>query len=108
MAAPIQADAQRAVRPAGADIGADHGDERAAQAEYQRNEQIFEPRTGAVAGNGGRAEGADKAGRDRDREIGLHRDQRRDRADAKDVGEQRPAETDASECQPMTLRPDRR
>ena len=63
--------AQGAVAPAGADIGSDHGDERAAEAEDERDQQIFEPRAGAVAGDGGRTEGADKAGGDGDGEIGL-------------------------------------
>ncbi len=63
------------------------------------NEQIFEARAGAVTGDGGGTEGADKTGGNGDREIGLHRDQRRDRADAQNVGEQRPAQTDAADCQ---------
>ena len=86
--------AHGAIRPAGADVRADHGDERAAQSENQRNKQIFEPRTGAITGDGGWTEGADEAGGNGDRQIGLHRDQRRDRADAQNIGEQRPAETD--------------
>ena len=108
MAAPIQATRNaRSGRPR-ADIGADHGDERAAQSEDQRDEQIFEARAGAVTGDGRGAEGADQAGRDRDGQIGLHRDQSRDRADAKNVGKQRPAQPDAANVRRTTLRPERR
>ena len=48
--------AQGALALARADIGADHGDERTAQAEDQRDQQVFEPRAGAVAGDRRRAE----------------------------------------------------
>ena len=70
-------DPQRAVAAAGADAGADHGGERRAEAEHQRHQQIFEPRAGAVAGDGGGAEDAGKAGRGRDADVGRDADQRR-------------------------------
>ena len=98
-------DAQGAIAAAGADIGADHGDQRAAETEHQRDQQIFEARAGAVAGDGRRAERADEAGGDGDGEIGLHRDQRCDRADAQDVGEQRPAQADAEHGKPHDAAP---
>ena len=44
-------DAQRALPLAGADVGADQGHERRAEAEHQRDQQVLQPRAGAVAGD---------------------------------------------------------
>jgi tetratricopeptide (TPR) repeat protein len=52
-----------------ADIGADHGDKRAAQSEHQRDEQIFEPGADAIAGDRGGAQSTDEAGRNGDGEV---------------------------------------
>jgi hypothetical protein len=81
----------RAVALAGADVGSDHGDEGAAQPENERDKEIFDPRAGAVTGDGGRPELADETRRDADRQIGCNSDQRGDGTHAQDVPEQRPA-----------------
>ena len=93
MRAAGQRDAQRARRLPGADIGADQRHQRRAEAEHQRDQQIFEPRAGAVAGDRvGPGGGADQRRRQRHRQRRLQRAHRADRADAQDVGEQRPAQ----------------
>ncbi len=91
---------QRTLAMAGTDIGANDGDERPAQAEHEGNQQIFEARCCAIAGNRGGAEAADQAGCDRDGQVGLHRDDRRDRADLQDVVEQCPAQAAALDADP--------
>ena len=102
-----QRDAQRALALAGADVGADQRHHRRAEAEHQRDQQVFEPRAGAVAGDRvGPACGADERGGERDRQRGLQRADRADRADAQDVGEQRPAQPRAPRSR-TTQRPER-
>ena len=73
MAAPVQADAQRALALAGADIGADHRHQRRAEPEHQRHQQILEPHRRAVAGDRRRTDEADEAVAVAMREIGRHR-----------------------------------
>ena len=84
--------AQRAVAVARADVGADQRDQRPAEAEGERDQQIFQPRADAVAGDRGGAEGADHAGGQRDGDVGHDRGQRGEQADPQDVAEQRPAQ----------------
>ena len=104
MPAPIQAARMRAMQPARADVGADHRDQRRAEAERERHQQIFEPRAGAVAGDRGGAERADEAGGDRDRHVGADGHDRGDDADAQDLAEQRPAQRRAGEAEPRPHR----
>src|ERR1043166_2593323 len=85
-------DAQRALAPARADVGADERDERRPEPEREGDEQIFEARADAVAGDGGGAVRADEPGGDADREICHDRRERRHRADLQDVAEHRPAQ----------------
>ena len=86
-------DAQRALALARADIRADHSDQRPADAEHQRHEQVFEPRRGAEARDrsGPRRE-TDQRGRCRDRDVGLYRAHTSHRADAQDLARHRPAQ----------------
>ena len=91
IAAPIQAVRKARTRSPAADIGPDDGDERAPEAEDQRDQEVFDARADTVAGDGRRPELADQSGRDRDGDIGADRDQRRDGADAQDLAKQRPA-----------------
>src|SRR5207248_383779 len=48
-AAADERDAQRPPALPGADIGAHHRDQRRAETEHQRDQQVFEPRPGAIA-----------------------------------------------------------
>src|SRR5271166_1211284 len=90
-------DAERALPPSRRDIRAHHRDERAAQPEDDRNQQVFEARAHAVAGDRGGPEPPDESRRDYDDQIGLNRDQGGDGADAQDVAEQPPLETEFAE-----------
>ena len=69
-------DLQGALALSGADIGAHHGDQGRAKAEHQRDQQIFQPRADAVAGDGRCAEAGDQGRGDADDDLRLQRDQR--------------------------------
>ena len=87
-------DAERALALPGADIGADQRHQRRAETEDQRNQQIFQPRRGAIPGGGGRAGcGSNQRRCQRDDHVGLHRGDRGDGAHAQDLAEQRPTQT---------------
>src|SRR5439155_24661787 len=87
----------RAVRLARAEVGPDHGHEWSTQPEHQRNQEVLEPRTGAVTRDRGGAKPSDEARRHRDRQIGLDGDQCGDGADAQNFAEEGPAETGVME-----------
>jgi hypothetical protein len=83
---------------AGADIGADERDQWGPEAEDDRDQQIFEARSGAEAGDGVDARGcSDESRREPNRDIGLHRLNAGDRADAKNVTKERPAQARPAE-----------
>jgi len=87
-----QCNAKRPGIPAGTDIGADQRDQRCAQTEHQRHQQIFEPSAGAVSGDrAGTGRGADQRRRQQHRQSRLECRDRSDRSDAQDICEQRPA-----------------
>ena len=93
-----EGDAQRAFALAGADVRADQRDHRRAESEHERDQQVLEPRAGAVAGDRVRAGvRADQGGGQRDRQRRLQRADRADAADAQDVGEERPLESRAAQ-----------
>src|SRR6185369_12271719 len=75
-------DAQGALALAGTDVRADERHEWRAEAEDERNEQVLEPRAGAVAcDRAGATVRADERGRQHDRERGLQRAHGADAAD---------------------------
>ena len=71
----------------GADVGADQGGERRADAEADRHQHVFQPAADAVAGDGGIARAADQAGDEQHRAVGQDDDQAGDQADLQDVAE---------------------
>jgi hypothetical protein len=84
---------------AGADVGAHHGEPRAAEAEDERDLQILEPRAHPVPGQRRRPERPHEAREQHDREIGLDGVERAGRADAQDVREERPAQPDPAQLE---------
>src|SRR5262249_18757931 len=83
-----------------ADIRPDHGDQRRADAEDQRNLQVLEPGAHAVAGQGERAEWPHEAGHEDDggvREPGV---ERAGRAPPEDLPEMRGADSQVPEREP--------
>jgi hypothetical protein len=72
---------------AGADAGPHHGQQRPANAEHQRHQQVFKPRRRAVARNGRRPEGAGKRGGNADAQVGGNGGHGRHQPHAQDVAE---------------------
>ena len=95
-------DAQRALPLAGADVGADQRHQRRAEAEHQRDQQVFQPRAGAVAGDRVRAGRGTPTSAVVSATVSVVCRVLIEptRADAQDVGEQRPAQPRADAAAP--------
>ena len=76
---------------AGANGGPNHRDEWRAEAERDRDQQIFQPRADTIACDRGGTVDCNERGRDCNREICRHGDDAGDQADAQDVARQSPA-----------------
>ena len=83
ISAPVHATCVARPGIARTDTRPDHRDERCADAERNRNQQIFEPRAGAETGDRRRTgRRTDEARRERNRHVRLQRNERRYRTDA--------------------------
>src|SRR5207248_2092023 len=80
--------AHRALALAGADVGADHRDQRRAEAEDQRDLEIFEAHAHAVAGEREGAERPYERGEDDDGQVRQDVVHEAGRADAQDLAEE--------------------
>ena len=84
--------AHRALALAGADVGADHRDQRRAEAEDQRDLEIFEAHAHAVAGEREGAERPHERGEDDDGQVRQDVVHEAGRADAQDLAEESAAQ----------------
>ena len=82
-----------------AHVGADHGHQRRAHSEHQRNLEVLESRAHAIARESGGAEGADEPRHQHHGQVGEDGVQRAGRAHAQDLPEELAAKTQAPEGQ---------
>ena len=98
-------DPRARVNEAGADRHADHRDRGDPKRERDRDQQEFQPRTHAIAGQRLGAEAGQDLGEDQDGEHGLQRRQASHRADLEDVEEHGALKRKAEKFSVSRLRP---